>query len=525
MKPWFLKEGEVIDFPKKDDKVIKLPTVDHYDSFFAGVRDLQAKLEQGDITKTIYNKLYQDLIHRFAKRENMEPWFINEAARGVFYRVPGQKFYFNNDPNKFIEFQKVYAFPQQKEKFENPEQMQQALNTVYKEMRIKDIHWFNKATGNLSFAIAHFKNEQGQDKFFGKYFRFLSGSPQQRTNIWKNTDFRDLGFQLDTPSSRKAGYGLKPQKVGLQTDVAYNNPNQIISEIKDKTFSEPLKSMPNAFPKFKVDQKMEPAIRDDFGEVIGPIAVWHGMKVGSAVEDARKFYLGNQPWSSCKILFPGAQTEGLIDSVLRPKKGQAIAISSKGGSGAKPSVKNIMSGITATRNNPTENNKKLLADYKEAIDVIEFLARESAVDGVIKLSLNRGLINNAVANAFEKAKNSKLNTAEQKILVPLTKYKKTKGKSVLIYHALAGLANQLAESLNNDKNLKLSEACLKFINSSPLIQLYMNTKTVPTPKETTVEVTGFTAIWPPQFAGRIEVSDRMYQTNKSPNGRMSFSFI
>ena len=87
MKPWFLKEGEVIDFPKKDDKVIKLPTIDHYDSFFDGVRDLQAKLEQGDITKTIYDKLYQDLIHRFAKKESMEPWFLREDAQlneGVF---------------------------------------------------------------------------------------------------------------------------------------------------------------------------------------------------------------------------------------------------------------------------------------------------------------------------------------------------------------------------------------------------------------------------------------------------------
>ena len=80
MKPWFLKEGEVINFPKKDDKVIKLPSVDHYDSFFAGVKDLQAKLEQGDITKTIYDKLYQDLIHRFAKKESVEtPWFLREA--------------------------------------------------------------------------------------------------------------------------------------------------------------------------------------------------------------------------------------------------------------------------------------------------------------------------------------------------------------------------------------------------------------------------------------------------------------
>lgn len=107
MRPWFLKEGEVINFPKKDDKVIKLPTVDHYDSFFAGVRDLQAKLERGDITKTIYDKLYQDLIHRFAKKESAEtPWFLREltpelAKKRVLTQLSKRG---ENDPI----FQKIY---------------------------------------------------------------------------------------------------------------------------------------------------------------------------------------------------------------------------------------------------------------------------------------------------------------------------------------------------------------------------------------------------------------------------------
>ena len=523
MRPWFMKEGDVVPFPKKDDKVIKLPNVGSYPNFLAGVEDLQSHVKKGELSDEMYKRLYTELLHRFMRRESAEtPWFINEAARGVMYREPGQKFYFKNDKNKFIEFQKVYAFPQKQNNFENKEQMEQAIQTVFKQMNIKDIHWFNNPVGSLAFAIAHFKNEQGQDKFFGKYFRQLTGSTQQRTNLWKNTDFRDLGYQLDTPSSRKAGYGLKPQLIGIKTDTAYTNPNQIISDINDETFSEPLKAMPKAFPKFNVDKTLEPAIRDDFGEVIGPIAIWQGMNLGTAVEDARKFYLGNQPWSSCKILFPGAQTEGLIDSVLRPKQGAAIGISSKGGKGAKPSVKNIMSGINTARKNPTENNKKLLADYQQAIAVVEFLSEQSAVDGVIKLAYQRGIIERQVVDAFEKViKNNKFTRQDQQILLPLTKYKKTKGESVLLWHALAGLANLLAQNLNNDKKLKLSEACLKFINSSPLIQLYMNTRTM----SDSVEVKGFTAIWPPQFAGQIEVTDRMYQTNKSPNGRMSFSFV
>jgi len=530
MKPWFEREAKVIKFPEPEKKVVQMPNVASYPDFITGVSDLKARMGKGEISQASHDKLYTDLIHRFMRKESFEtPWFLredtmlNEAARGVMFREPGQKFYYKDDQTKFLEFQKVIALPQQQNNFDNTEQMEQAIQGVYEKIKTKDIHWFNNPTGALAFAIAHFKNEQGQAKFFGKYFRQLTGSPQQRTNVWKNTDFRDLGYQLDTPSSRKAGYGLKPQLVGLKTDYTYSNPNQIISEINDKTFSEPLKSMPGSFPKFNVDEKLEPAVRDDFGEVIGPIALWQGMNLATATEAARKFYLGDKPWSSCKIIFPGAQTTGLIDSVLRPQKGAAIGISSKGGKGAQPSVKNLFSGINATRKNPTENNKKLLSEYKQAISVIETLAEKSAVDGIIEVAFQRGLIDNTVVDAFERAKGKggKLSKQDQQILLPLTKYKKSKGKSVLVYHALAGLANLLAQSLNTDKKLRLSEAGLKFLNSSPMIQLYMDTKS----ELGTVEVTGFKAIWPPQFSGRVEVSDRMYQTNKSPNGKMSFSLV
>lgn len=81
MKPWFFNEGDVIRFPKKTDNVIKLPSIDHYPSFIDGVRDLHAKLKAGEISSTVYTKLYTDLIHRFGiKKEDVEhPWFIKEV--------------------------------------------------------------------------------------------------------------------------------------------------------------------------------------------------------------------------------------------------------------------------------------------------------------------------------------------------------------------------------------------------------------------------------------------------------------
>ena len=370
------------------------------------------------------------------------------------------------------------------------------------------------------YAIAEFVDNTGKKLYFGRYWQQLTGAPQQRTNRWPNTDFRKIGYQLDKPASRKAGYGLKPQLVGLTPDQTYRNPNQIISQIKDPALANPLKLMPKSLPSFNVDIKMKEAIRDDFGEVFGPMAIWHGMNVGPNVEQARKFYLGNAKWNTCSIFFPGKQNEGLIDSVLRPQEGVPIGISSKGAAGARPSIKNLMESIKGIQQKPTTGSEKLLKKYKGAIDIIMFLGDKnmSAIDGPIQLALKRNLINSATVQAFENAKNNNMSKKDQALLTKMTKHKPSRTKPILFYHAVAGVARLVMDSINQDKTLKFSEACIKFLNSSPIIQLYTDADVV----NNQVKVTGFRSIWPPQFKGTVRILDRMYQTNKKPGGKLSF---
>ena len=81
MKPWFEKEADIIDFPKPERKVIKMPSVAEYPDFITGVLDLQARRDKGQIGKDSYDKLYTELIHRFMKKESFEnPWFLREFA-------------------------------------------------------------------------------------------------------------------------------------------------------------------------------------------------------------------------------------------------------------------------------------------------------------------------------------------------------------------------------------------------------------------------------------------------------------
>jgi len=83
MKPWFEKEkqkADIIKFPEPERKVIKMPSVSEYPDFITGVLDLQARRDQGQIGQDSYDKLYQDLIHRFMKKESFEtPWFLRET--------------------------------------------------------------------------------------------------------------------------------------------------------------------------------------------------------------------------------------------------------------------------------------------------------------------------------------------------------------------------------------------------------------------------------------------------------------
>ena len=81
MKPWFAKEADIIKFPEAEKKVIELPNVPSYPDFLTGVKDLHNRKDKGEISQASHDKLYQDLIHRFMKKESFEtPWFLRELA-------------------------------------------------------------------------------------------------------------------------------------------------------------------------------------------------------------------------------------------------------------------------------------------------------------------------------------------------------------------------------------------------------------------------------------------------------------
>ena len=99
MKPWFEKEileGDVIKFPEPKEKVIQMPNIASYPDFLTGVKDLQNRLSDGQISQESHDRLYAELIQRFMKKESFEnPWFLRESPTNELLQMIKDKL---NDP-------------------------------------------------------------------------------------------------------------------------------------------------------------------------------------------------------------------------------------------------------------------------------------------------------------------------------------------------------------------------------------------------------------------------------------------
>jgi hypothetical protein len=94
MKPWFVKEADIIKFPTPKAKVVDMPNVQSYPDFLTGVKDLQNRKAQGEISQDSHDRLYSDLINRFMKKESFEtPWFLREAPTGTCNRGHALEFH------------------------------------------------------------------------------------------------------------------------------------------------------------------------------------------------------------------------------------------------------------------------------------------------------------------------------------------------------------------------------------------------------------------------------------------------
>jgi hypothetical protein len=86
------------------------------------------------------------------------------------------------------------------------------------------------------------------------------------------------------------------------------------------------------------------------------------------------------------------------------------------------------------------------------------------------------------------------------------------------YHILSSLARKVVQQINTDP--KFGEACLKFLNTSPIIQLHLNANM----KGDNVQVTGFSSKYPPDFKGTVGLDASKVYAATGIIGRVSFAY-
>ena len=464
----------------------------------------------------------------------LENILLTEKSRGLLYRDKGDGFFQGSleNPSAVITFNGVDYYPSMPGAYETPDETEEAWQQA--EQTYPGIVWSNKPKGsNKAFAVLKFNGPaKGKKSYFGRFFNEIK---PDMAGAWGNNELPG-GWQLNKATSLKGSYfRLKPADL-FPPNSNFATPAECVAELDTNPKNNPAvpKIMPGMkelltgrLPTFVNVGEMGTAIRDDLGETIGPIALIQGMINTQGAEAARKDILGpNGSYSGSSIYFPAAKNNGLVDSYITTPGGVEIGISSKGEKGALASVRNISDGIDVARQ---KGMTDLLDSYAEEIKRIEEVGKLSSLEFPLKLGMEQGLINanqakiilqlvKDGARSLDAVTMSKKDSAVLSGLMKDIKAKTDNTRYNAGYHILSSLARKVVQQINTDP--KFGEACLKFLNTSPIIQLHLNANM----KGDNVQVTGFSSKYPPDFKGTVGLDASKVYAATGIIGRVSFAY-
>lgn len=460
---------------------------------------------------------------------NLFDSLLLEKSRGLLYRDKGDGFFQGSkaNPTAEIVFDKVDFFPSMPGQYADYDEM--AVAAADAAEQFPGLTWSNRATrANKAFAILTFDGPAaGQKTYFGRYFTDIKPN---MAGLWKNSELPG-GWQLNkTVSLKGAYYKLKPADL-FPPQSTFESPGDCVAAMGTRPGTTPDQLMmidkvrpgmdqllAGQFPLFQNVGDMATAIRDDLGETIGPIALIQNMISGGGAEAARLDILGKKgSYAGSAINFPADKNNGLVDSYLLHPSGVEIGISSKGEKGASASVKNIADGVAVARQ---RNMTKLLDAYADQVEIIEEIGQLSSVDFPLVFGVRQGLISEDTAAEIKQMIKSNKNSRNPEIknLMADINAKTDNPRYNFGYHALAALARRVTKNVNADP--KFGEACLKFLNVSPIIQLHLSGSV----KGQDFQVTGFTSKYPPDFRGTVGLDATKVYAGTGIIGRVSFSY-
>ena len=443
--------------------------------------------------------------------------FLTES-KGIMGRIPGDKF---TNGDNVLEFQNVTIFQEEAIQYETPEERDAVIAAIEKKLKTK-IQWSNIPNkGSLAFGIATLTNPLNNDSpvYWGRYFK---QKMVDMMGAWKNSEV-PAGWKLQKSGSLKLAVAIDPQHL-IATDGKFKTVEQVIRTVDKNSQDNPLHdSLVNGLNQIKARQnpvfvneiKNLPALRDYFGEIMGPCAMMSGM-IGGQAEDANKQLLGGSGWASCRVYWPQSMNTNLVDSVFIGPKGQEVGISSKGGKGARASAKNIADAINKA-------SDELKEAYPFTVEILKIVQNSPALDAPFRLAeLLQMLPANLEREILSYIKSGKTDynriSRDAKELFNYGTPRQDVPGFNTGYALLALLAKKMSSIVN--ENPTFSEDAIAFLNQSSIVQLYCKMGK----SGNDARVTGWDAVYPPNFQGRVVLDGSKNYYSSRIGGKFAFGF-
>lgn len=393
---------------------------------------------------------------------------------GLANRRPGDRW--QNPQGDELTFVDLVFYPRVAA-FKSPGDMTAAVQAaaVANGISSADIVWTNSLGSNLAFALAHFVDANNQDYYVGRYFQQIS--PNATENRFPN----DLpgGYRLQKASAIKERAGYKPTDILTQLDDL--SPQDILDQVQQKFGSRSVESqiveafmsadrLPVTVPGQGVNFA---AFTNYFCELLQPMALVMSKPLKGNAAEAESKFLTQGGYSDCTISFSSAQTAGLVDSVLTNSAGQSIGISSKAQGGAKASVSNLQTKIAEMSGDPA--GQKILDQYRDAVTMIQTIARGGYVNGPLDLAMAFDIIDPQEKQQILALRGKATGRDVDQLGPGLKKIYQARtsadaSRQVPFYHMLAAVAHLVADHVNDRTDF--GQAAAAILNHGAFVQVY-----------------------------------------------------
>lgn len=479
-------------------------------------------------------------------------------ARGIAARCKGDKFYKDD-----IEYIVENTFVSTIQEFHDTKE-------IYKDFQIVEFHP-KRGTSTHCIGISL----RSEDKLF-LYVKYLTkigdGSGFGR---WMNKEFcEQTGFKFKSTSSNKESLPYKPSVlIGDRTISLFDIKDVVCQRLDDLSSSKSIdpnfkNKMFDAFkdiekgklPIFKDSIHEHSAIRDYIGEIFAPIAFANNVGIeGVSINNIPRFS-GVDVIETPLIRYETTSNANLIDSTLIWPNELEIGLSSKGGSGASASVFSLF----MTFQKLEKENKKVynqianeykkeikflrfifhcgikagpivagyllsLISYKDMVFLLELLGQEDMLPKLSFVKEVRSIDfydsafvdfthfgNTTLAQDCYKYKS---NLSERFYSLISKRKVKDPERAKFEYFALSAIAKAVADVLNQNILLRMSDFLSEALKSIHFIQIHAKTKAI----GNDIHFMAFETIYPPVFSGSVLIeADKSFYSTKQPQGGFGF---